>query len=44
MKESSNNFDVWPLMLEQYIPLPEVLKLTPSVSDNALEDVYTYYR
>ncbi len=38
--ESPNNFDICPHSLEEYIPLFEGLKLAPTVSENALGEVY----
>ena len=41
--QSNNNFNIRPPTIEEYIPLNEIIKLVPNVSDGALSDVYTYY-
>ena len=41
--EPPNNFDIRPPTLGEYIPLNELIKPAPVVSDNALGYVYNYY-
>ena len=42
--KSPNNFDIRPPLIEEYLPLHEALKKAPIVPDNALGEVYLYYR
>ena len=42
LNESPNNFDIRPPTLEDYIPLEEVLKPAPIITDDLLGQVYSY--
>ena len=40
--EGPNNFDIRPPSLGQYIPLDEILKPAPDITDELLGDIYNY--
>ena len=41
--ESPTNFNIRPPTIEEYLPLEEVMKPAPIVSDEDLGEVYNYY-
>ena len=41
--ESPNNFNIRPPTIEEYLPLEEVMKSAPIVTNEDLGDVYNYY-